>query len=453
MIERLARPVDLRSLGAFRILLGGLLLYAELRYLTSGWIPVHFGESSYFFKYLVAPWAPTWTPAGVSLHHGFLAVLACAILIGWRFRLCVALYCVGFTLAQFMDATNYLNHYYQVVLLTFLTAWMPLGHAYGLDGRRAGDQRLRHAPAWMLYILRFQVAVVYVHAAIAKIGSDWLLYGQPMDLWLASRTETPLIGWLNQFPWMPLAMSWGGFLFDATIIGWLMWSRSRPFAYLVVIIFHLMTHLLFNIGLFPWIMMITTTLFFAPDWPQRLAERIGGWKGDVLQDEAPPPRSKPRPLLWVALSCWILFQGLFPLRNLTVPGNVLWHEHGMRFSWRVMVREKNAGLDYRVKDRDSGRVWHVNPKRYLSWRQLGEMSCQPIMVVQMARHIAQEFARERKLDVAVYADVEASLNGRAPQALIDPEVDLTQVSLWSFDRSWILPGPETPPPSRWIAKK
>ena len=59
---------------------------------------------------------------------------------------------------------------------------MPLGHAYGLDGRRAGDQRLRHAPAWMLYILRFQVAVVYVHAAIAKIGSDWLLYGQPMDL-------------------------------------------------------------------------------------------------------------------------------------------------------------------------------------------------------------------------------------------------------------------------------
>ena len=88
-----------------------------------------------------------------------------------------------------------------------------------------------------------------------------------------------------------------------------------------------------------------------------------------------------------------------------------------------------------MKDRASGRVWHVNPKRYLSWRQLGEMSCQPIMVVQMARHIAQEFARERKLDVAVYADVEASLNGRAPQVLIDPEVDLTQVNLWSFDRT------------------
>ncbi len=453
MTERLTRPVDLRSLGAFRILLGGLLLYGELRYLTSGWIPLQFGESSYFFKYLGAEWAPTWTPAGVSLHHGILAVLALSILVGWRFRLCAALYCVGFTFAQLMDATNYLNHYYQVALLTFLVAWMPLGHAYGLDGRRAGSARQQQAPAWMLYLLRFQVAVVYLHAAIAKIGSDWLLYGQPMDIWLASRTETPLIGWLNQFAWMPVAMSWGGFLFDATIVGWLLWSRSRPFAYAVVVVFHLMTHLLFNIGLFPWIMMISTTLFFAPDWPQRLARRVGGWKGTpVATLQAPEPMS-PRPILVAALAGWVLFQGLFPLRSLAVPGNVLWHEQGMRFSWRVMVREKNASLDYRIKDRASGRVWHVNPKRYLTWRQLGEMSPQPMMVVQMARHIADEFERDRGLDVAVFADVEASLNGRAPQPLIDPEVDLTQINLWSADRSWILPGPTGPPPSRWVAKK
>lgn len=451
MIERLSRPVDLRSLGAFRLLFGGLLLFGELRYLSAGWIPRQFGQSDYFFKYLGAHWVPDLSVPTLYLHHGLLACLAVAIMVGWRFRISAGLYCLGFALAQMVDATNYLNHYYQVVLLTFLMAWMPLGHAFGLDGRRAGEQRQTHVPAWMLYLLRFQVAVVYFHAAVAKMGSDWLLYGQPMDLWLAARSELPLIAFLNQFHWMPLAMSWAGLLFDLSIVGWLLWSRSRPFAYGLVIAFHLMTWWLFNIGLFPWIMVISTTLFFAPDWPRVFRRGFSGRSPG--QETLPRPLPATGPWVFVGLALWLAFQALFPLRSQAVDGNVLWHEQGMRFSWRVMVREKNASLNYRVQDRRTGRVWHVNPKRYLTWRQVGEMSPQPLMVVQLARHIEREFQQERGLQVAIYADVEASLNGRKPQPLIDPTVDLTQVKIWAADRSWILPGPQDAPPSRWMAQR
>ena len=44
-------------------------------------------------------------------------------------------------------------------------------------------------------------------------------------------------------------------------------------------------------------------------------------------------------------------------------GNVLWHEQGMRFSWRVMVREKNGSVTYRVRAPATGRTWEVSPAR------------------------------------------------------------------------------------------
>ena len=44
-------------------------------------------------------------------------------------------------------------------------------------------------------------------------------------------------------------MSWGGFLYDLTIVLWLSWRRSRPFAYAVVCTFHFFTHVFFNIGM------------------------------------------------------------------------------------------------------------------------------------------------------------------------------------------------------------
>jgi vitamin K-dependent gamma-carboxylase len=442
MTERLFRPLPLFGMAAFRALFAGLLLVGELRYLATGWISIHFGEPTYFFKYLGLEWVPTWSVSGVILHHSLLAVLAVAMLVGWRFRASAALYCVGFAFAQAMDATNYLNHYYQVVLLTGLLSALPLGQVWGLDARRLGA--LTSGPAWMLWLLRGQVAVVYLNASAAKVGSDWLLYGQPMDLWLAARADVAAIAWLGGFDWMPLAMSWAGFLFDLTIVGWLLFAPTRRAAYAAVLLFHGLTAVLFDIGLFPWIMILSTTLFFAPDWPLRLLRRPAAREPSL----APGPQ---RPWVPIALGCWFALQILIPLRSHLVDGQVLWHEQGMRFSWRVMVREKHASLNYRVVDRASGRTWQVNPKRYLTWRQVGEMSPQPLMVAQFARHIAADFERRRGVDVAVYADVLASLNGRPPVLLIDPAIDLTQLDLWNFDRSWILPAPTTPPPTRWLA--
>jgi hypothetical protein len=50
----------------------------------------------------------------------------------------------------------------------------------------------------------------------------------------------------------------------------LLWRRTRVLAYLAALAFHLTNWYLFNIGIFPWIMICATLLFFPPSWPRYL---------------------------------------------------------------------------------------------------------------------------------------------------------------------------------------
>ncbi len=116
------------------------------------------------------------------------------------------------------------------------------------------------------------LAIVYFHAGVAKLNTDWLLHGQPLTSWLGARARWPLVGTLLAQRPTALVMSWAGALFDLTI--WallLLWPRSRALAYLTALKSHLVTWwALLPIGVLPWVMMGATTLYFARDWPRRL---------------------------------------------------------------------------------------------------------------------------------------------------------------------------------------
>src|SRR5690606_34327755 len=145
----------------------------------------------------------------------------------------------------------------------------------------------------------------------------------PLNIWLAARTETPLIGaWFDE-PSVALAMSWGGFLFDTTIVVWLSWARTRLPAYLVLIGFHGLTGYLFKIGMFPLIMTSSALIFFPPSWPRRLLRR-------PIPDAPSEPLALPsRRVRWL-IAIWVSVQIALPLRHLVYPGAVLWNEDGMR---------------------------------------------------------------------------------------------------------------------------
>jgi vitamin K-dependent gamma-carboxylase len=431
--QALARPVDAAGLAVFRIAFGLLCFVAAARMLLSGWIPRLYVEPRFFFKLWGLELAQPWSEAGMVAHYAALAALALCVAVGFHTRKSAALFFAGFTYTQLVDVTNYLNHHVLVSLLALLLVVVPTDGLWSVDAWRRPERRRETVPAWAVLALRIQVGLVYFHAGLAKLGADWLLQGQPLGIWLRARTETPLIGpWLGE-PWVALAASWAAFLFDTTIVLWLSLRRTRPYAYAAVLVFHSLTHLLFNIGMFPFIMTVAATVFFSPSWPRR-------WLSAPARALAPAP---PRPVpagVWV-LGALLAVQAIVPLRHLAYPGDVLWTEEGMRFAWKVMVREKHGSVTFHVRQPETGRSVQVSPRRYLTAKQEREMAGQPDLILQLARHIAADFRAAGHGDVEVRVEAHVSLNGRPPRLLVDPARDLAHERDGLWPKDWILPGP------------
>jgi len=296
------------------------------------------------------------------------------------------------------------------------------------------------------------VTVVYTFAGLAKAHHDWLFHAEPLRIWLLSRADMPIIGPIVAFDWAAPVMSWAGFLFDTSIPWLLMVPRLRPYAYLLVIGFHTTVGLLFPIGMFPVIMVLSVLVFFSPSWPRKLWGRLPArlrarFAAADTRPAPASPASHSRYRLWYALgAAYCLFQVAFPLRFLAYGGSVRWHEQGMRFSWRVMVREKNGSITFVVRAPRAGRTFYVAPHQYLTRLQEREMSSQPDLILQLAHRIRDDYAARGVGPVEVRADTWVSLNGRAIHRLIDPNVDLSRIEDGLGKADWILPEPSEPPP-------
>lgn len=189
---QLGRPVDLASLAVFRLLFGLLLAGSAVRFMQAGWIERFYGERSFFFKYWGFDWVEPLSVRGMYLVYGALALLSVCVALGFLYRVAIVLLCLCFAYTELIDVTNYLNHYYLVSLLAGLMSCMPLSGMYSLDAWLWPARRRDTVPTWMLWVLRFQLCVVYFFAAKAKWGGDWLGDGQPLRTWLLPQVDLPL---------------------------------------------------------------------------------------------------------------------------------------------------------------------------------------------------------------------------------------------------------------------
>jgi vitamin K-dependent gamma-carboxylase len=468
----LLKPVDGAWLSAFRVLFGGAVSISMLRFLGYGWVERLFVEPRFFFKYWGFEWVQPLPADALRVLFVVLAVAALGVALGFLFRVSAFVLTVGLVYFQLLDVSTYLNHYYLVALLAGLLAVSPAGQCFAIDNllarRFTTRGRIAEPTRWIprgwLYLFRVQVGLVYTFAGLAKLQSDWLLHAQPLRIWLGANTELPLIGPLFTLDGVPLLMSWFGFLFDATIVVWLSLEKTRPWAYVVVIIFHVMTRVLFPIGMFPVFMALSALVFFAPDWPRTALERIGvflqrcaafergvsRWlpfraRPDVALPPEPLQSSVLQRLGFSLLAVYCVVQLLLPLRFLVYGGNVLWHEQGMRYSWRVMVRAKGGSTVFNVSNPVTQQRWTVKPDMYLNDLQESEMSAQPDLILQLAHHISNDFTAKGLGPVEVRVDSRVALNGRRSAPLVDPSIDLTRVQDGLGLARFVLPSPSEAP--------
>ena len=103
----------------------------------------------------------------------------------------------------------------------------------------------------------------------------------------------------------------------------------------------------------------------------------------------------------------------------------------------MKLRDKEGLVLLTVRSSDS--TWRVDPGDYLLRHQVTKLVNGPDLILQLARHVADDFRQRGHKDIEVYATALASLNGRKPQLLIDPTVDLASQRRTLLPSPWILP--------------
>ena len=460
------RRVDASSVAVFRIAFGSLAFVAVCRFFLNGWIDALYVAPTHHMKYMWFEWVHPLPDLGMHLHFILLGILAIGIAVGLFYRWCVALFCIGFLYVELLDAVTYLNHYYWLSLTCALMVFLPLHRKWSVDAWRGQHGNATSTiPVGVLWMLRAQLAAVYVFGGIAKLNPDWLLNAMPLAIWLNQHGDYPVIGALLQQTWVAYAMSWSGAAFDLTIMLWMSLEKNRRFAYPILVAFHLITWQVFpSLGMFPWLMIACTAIFFRPDWPIRVLEVISRASVNVrrwikvpilnasrTQIETPPseatkPAAHQKPTVLqrtavVACAAIVIFQLAVPLRHWIYPSNVRWSEEGYRYAWRMMLSEKVGNVSFRVTDPQSGASWTVEPVRYLSPLQVERTASDPDMILQTAHIIAADYRSRGYTGVEVRADAFVAFNGRPYTRLIDPTTDLAAESRSVWTKDWLLNEP------------
>ena len=447
LLAPLLRPVDIAGLVLFRIGFGSLMAWWAWDYLASGRVRAVYVEPRFHFTYYGYDWVQPWPGPGMYLHFVALLLLATAIACGCCYRLSATLFAAGLTYVFLLDATNYQNHYYLILLLSWLLVILPLERAVSFDARWRPAIAGWFAPTWALWLVRFHIALPYVFGGIAKLDADWLA-GEPVRQMLAAQSGLPVIGPMLIAEWVVALVVYGGLLFDLGIVPALLWKRTRLIGYLLCVFFHVINSVFFPIHVFPWFMIFATTVFFEPDWPRRI---LGGQPLESPPPSAVASRLSPQMtrLAAGALAAYCLFHIVWPLRHHVYPGHPSWTEQGHFFSWRMMLRGKTAGVRYYLTDPATGQTWNPDLRPYLNADQAARFTRDPEMILHLAHFLAAEHRRETGRDAEVRALVLTSLNGRKPQLFLDPTVNLASEPRGFHRREWILPLTEPLRRSAW----
>ncbi len=439
-LKSLFKLVDISSIVLFRVAFGTIMLIEVFRYFDHGWIARYWINTHSNFPFW--PFLSLEPLAGNGMYYLFifLGILSVFILIGLFYRVSILLFFLSFTYIFLLEQTRYLNHFYFIILLSFVMLFIPAHKSFSLDALWFKNLRAKHIPLWCLWFLRFTIGLPFFFGGIAKINPDWLA-GQPLQMWLANDTDFPLIGHLFTEKWMILVMSYSGLLIDLLLVPLLIYKRTRIWAFLVGVTFHLMNSKLFEIGIFPWFMIASTTLFFQPNWPRLVVNYLLGKKEsseEHIQQSENTLLPRKHKFLLVALGLWGLIMIALPLRHFLIPGNVNWTEEGHKYSWRMKLRSKKAKGMFIVRDKGGSFTDTLMLSNNLPKWQYRKAIARPPIIWQLANLIKKEYTR-RGHDVSVYADIKVRLNGRSYQQFINPNIDISAEPFPVWKANWIVP--------------
>ena len=428
---------DASPLVVFRIFFGLLMFISIVRFWYNGWIESAYIEPILHFKYYGFEWVKSLEEWNYLLFF-ICGITSIFITVGYKYKTSIILFFLSFTYIELIDKTTYLNHYYFVSIISFILIFLPAHCKFSIDAL-ISKKEYKKIPTWKIDIIKVMIFIVYFYAGLAKINSDWLLNAMPLMIWLPAKYDLPIVGSFMHIKWIPYLMSWCGMLYDL-LIGFFLFSKKyKRYAFLFVVIFHIMTAIFFpSIGMFPYIMIIATLIFL----DSKLHDKIINYIKKVFfinkEVQVIDEYNNKKISLYI-LSVFIVLQTLIPFRYLLYNGELFWTEEGYRFSWRVMLIEKAGFTNFTVIDKNSDKKMIVQNDMFLNTFQEKQMSFQPDMILEFAHYLGNYYQNQGFKNPSVFVDSYVTLNNRTSTRFIKKDYDLMQAKESFLKKNWITP--------------
>lgn len=417
----LNKEVKIFALTNFRILFGVMMLFSTLRFYFNGWIEELYIKPTFHFKYYGFGWVEQPNEAILYLLFVIMGLSSTLIALGLFYRFATIVFFLTFTYIELIDLTYYLNHYYFVSIVGFILIFLPANANVSLDANWGITKRRKTVPNWCVLVIKIQLSIVYFYAGLAKLNYDWLFEALPLKMWLAPHTGMSIVGSYMDKEITAYLFSWGGALFDLSI-PFLLWiKRTRLIGYFLVVVFHVFTAILFPIGVFPFVMIVSTLIFFSPDFHEKIILFFSKREQQEISKHSLSKKYNYYKLFFASL---IVFQLVFPFRYLLYKQDLFWAEQGYRFSWRVMLMEKAGYATFYVYPYGDDRRITIKNSNYLTPQQEKMMSTQPDFILQYAHFLGDKYTFAPKVTPKVTADVFVSINGKGSQRYVKQDVDL-----------------------------
>jgi hypothetical protein len=261
--------ISIVPLVLFRIIFGTLVIvelytyYFHYQYFDSYYI-----QSQFHFKYLFFEWVPNLNSTEFKSLLILTGISFFCVAIGFLYRFFSWLAFLCFFWIFFMESAAYLNHWYFILLLSFLIVWMPIHKHWSLDVYLNITTPSTNAPRWNLELLKAQTFIMLFFSGIVKLNSDWLSGNTITVFWEYFQTNNLVklyhfIGGKNT----NIIVAWGTVALELFLPILLYFKKTRIFAFVMLSLFLIQNAYLLQIGVFPYLSILCMALFYAKQMP------------------------------------------------------------------------------------------------------------------------------------------------------------------------------------------
>ncbi len=436
-------PIDNSPLIVFRIVIGFVMAADAFGGMATGWTYQAFIEPNFTFNFIGLDFLQLFVGKPMYVIYTLFGICGLMIAFGAYYRVSTFVAAILWSIIYFAQKTNYNNHYYLLMLLCWAMFFVPAHQYFAYDAKHKPKIRSLTCPRWSILFFVTQLFIVYTYASIAKMYPDWV-NGDPFQIWFSTKSNYPIIGQILQSHQVHIFLAYSGILFDLLVIPMLIWRKTRWFAVVASLGFHLFNSIVFQVGTFPYLMIGSMILFFPP-------EQVRGWffkSKPALTDfehskNKVIPKTIQNKFTLGILGIYFFIQIVLPLRHYAFPGDVMWNEEGHRYAWRMMLRAKTGSVSFRVINNNTQESWTVQPTEFVTYKQAWALAIQPDMLWQFVQFLKKEYAKKGITNISIYANSSVKINHRPSQIFIDPKYDLAKAKWYFFKHSeWILPEPK-----------